>query len=292
MPHDIFLIVSLSVLGAVALAFLAYLFLIRTRRTGEVMKAYRGVSFAHRGLHGEGRAENSLSAFSAAVDAGFGIELDVRLSKDGVMVVFHDDTLTRVAGIDKRVDELTLAELKECRLLGTEDTVPTFREVLELIDGKVPLLIEIKEDAGNNRVTETLVGELEGYVGPYIVESFNPLSLRTFRKFRRDVPLGILSQHFCRREQYKGKFLYFLLENMLLNFLSVPDFVAYDHTDADMPSLKLARSVFGTPTVAWTVRSAEEERVAKEAGFEGVIFECYLPKTGMSAELELPQYVN
>lgn len=289
MPHEIFLAVSLSLIGAVALAFVIYLLLIRTKREGDIMRAYRGVSFAHRGLHGEGRAENSLSAFSAAAKEGFGIELDVRLSKDGKMVVFHDDTLTRVAGIDKRVDSLSLDELKKCHLLGTDDTVPAFREVLELIDGRVPLLIEIKEDAGNSRVTETLVSELEGYAGPYIVESFNPLSLRTFRRFRRDVPLGILSQHFCRRDEYRGKILYFLLQNMLLNFLSAPDFVAYDHTDANMPSLKLARTVFGTPTVAWTVRSEEEEKTARAVGFNSVIFEGYLPNEGRVDAQGLPK---
>ena len=122
MPHEIFLAVSLSLIGAVALALVIYLLFIRTKREGEIMRAYRGVSFAHRGLHGEGRAENSLSAFSAAAEEGFGIELDVRLSKDGKLVVFHDDTLTRVAGIDERVDAKTLEELRKCRLSGTNDT--------------------------------------------------------------------------------------------------------------------------------------------------------------------------
>ena len=274
------------------LLFAVYLFLIRTRRAGKLISAYRGVNFAHRGLHGEGKAENSLSAFAAARDAGFGIELDVRLSKDGEMVVFHDDTLTRVAGIDKRVDELTLSELRELRLLGTDDTVPTLREVLEVIDGKVPLLIEIKEDAGKSAVTEALVRELEGYRGPYIVESFNPLSLKTFRKLRRDVPIGILSQHFCRKEEYRGKPLYFILQNMLINFLSVPDFVAYEHTDSDMLSLRLARSLFGTVTVAWTVRSEEEGRVAKKHNFDSIIFENYIPEEGIANAEALPKYVN
>ena len=287
------LIPTLLILFSVLLVlFAAYLLLIRTRPAGKLIAAYRGVNFAHRGLHGEGRAENSLSAFAAARDAGFGIELDVRLSKDGEMVVFHDDTLTRVAGIDKRVDELTLEELRECRLSGTDDTVPTLREVLALIDGRVPLLIEIKEDAGKSAVTETLVRELAGYAGPYIVESFNPLSLRTFRRLRPDVPLGILSQHFCRREEYRGKALYFILQNMLINFLSAPDFVAYDHTDSDMLSLRLARSLFGTVTVAWTVRSEEEGRVAKKHKFDSIIFENYLPEDGQADVASLPKYVN
>lgn len=287
------LIPALLILLAVFLIlFAVYLFLIRTRPATKLIAAYRGVAFAHRGLHGEGRAENSLSAFAAARDAGFGIELDVRLSKDGKMVVFHDDTLTRVAGIDKRVDELTLEELKACRLSGTDDTVPTLREVLELIDGRVPLLIEIKEDAGKSAVTETLVREIAGYVGPYIVESFNPISLKTFRRLRPDVPIGILSQHFCRRDEYRGKALYFILQNMLVNFLSVPDFVAYDHTDSDMLSLRLARSLFGTVTVAWTVRSEEEGRASKKHKFDSIIFENYIPEDGRADVASLPKYVN
>lgn len=278
MPHEIFLAVALIILCVVALVFSVHLLLIRTRRAKGRVADYAGISFAHRGLHGEGRAENSLSAFAAAADLGYGIELDVRLSADGEMVVFHDDTLTRVAGIDKRVDALTLAELRECRLSGTEDTVPTLKEVLSLIDGRVPLLIEIKEDAGNSRVTETLVKELQGYSGDYIVESFNPLSLKTFRRLRPDVPLGILSQHFCRRKEFKGKMLYFLLQNMLLNFLSTPDFVAYNHEDSRMASLKLTRAVFGTLTVAWTVRTPEEASAAREAGFDSIIFEGFIPQ--------------
>ena len=280
------------ILAILLLLALAYLFLIRTKRAGKLISAYRRVNFAHRGLHGEGRAENSLSAFASARDEGFGIELDVRLSGDGRMVVFHDDTLTRVAGIDKRVDELTLDELKTCRLSGTEDTVPTLSEVLELIDGRVPLLIEIKEDAGKSAVTRALVKELEGYRGPYIVESFNPLSLKLFRRLRPDVPIGILAQHFCRRDEYRGKALYFILQNMLLNFLYVPDFVAYDHTDSDMLSLKLARSLFGTVTVAWTVRSEEEGRVAKTHKFDSIIFENYLPDEGRADVSTLPKFVN
>lgn len=281
-----------SLVGAVLLGFCIYLLLIRTRRAGSVISAYRGVNFAHRGLHGEGAAENSITAFRRAVEEGFGIELDVRLSRDGELVVFHDDTLTRVAGIDKRVDALTLDELRECRLSGTEDTVPTFAEVLSAVDGRVPLLIEIKEDPGKSAVTKKLVSELSGYGGPYIVESFNPLSLMTFRRERRDVPLGILSQHFCRREQYKGKILFFALQNMLLNFLSVPDFVAYDHTDSDMLSLRLARALFGSVTVAWTTRSPEEGESAKKHGFDSVIFENYIPDKGRADGTKLPKYVK
>lgn len=289
---EILLPIGLSILGAAILLFCVYLLLMRTKRAGEKIAAYRGVNFAHRGLHGDGAAENSLSAFRRAVEEGFGIELDVRLTKDGEMVVFHDSTLKRMCGEDKKVVELTLAQLREYRLGDTEDTLPTLREVFEVVDGKVPLLIEIKEHQGDHGVTEKLLSELEGYTGPYIVEAFNPMSLKTFRKHRRDVPLGILSEHFCKQKQHKRSPLHFALQHMLLNFLSVPDFVAYNHSDAHMPSLKLARFLFGTVTVCWTVRSAQDGETARANGFDGVIFENYIPKDGRADVSKLPKYVK
>ena len=196
MLPKILLISGLSVLGGAALLFCIYLLLIRTKKAHDKIAAYRGVNLAHRGLHGEGAAENSMTAFRRAKEAGFGVELDVRLSKDGELVVFHDDTLARVAGVEGRVDELTLAELRECRLSGTDDTIPTLREVFDLIDGSIPILIEIKEKTGSSAVTRKLLAELKSYDGPYIVESFDPMAISAFRKGRREVPLGILSRRF------------------------------------------------------------------------------------------------
>ena len=288
----ILLPIGLSVLGLALVIFCVYLFLIRTKRAHDKIAAYRGVNLAHRGLHGEGAAENSLSAFRRAVEAGFGVELDVRLSKDGELVVFHDDTLTRVAGVEGRVDELTLAELRECRLLDTDDTIPTMREVFDLVDGRIPILIEIKEKTGSTAVTEKLLAELKSYDGPYIVESFNPMAISAFRKGRREVPVGILSRRFCDMKEHKGSPLYFALQNMLLNFLSTPDFVAYRHSDANTLSLKLARSLFGTVTVAWTTRSAEEEKTAKKNGFDCIIFENYIPEDSRADVSKMPKFVN
>ena len=288
----ILLPIGLSILGLAVLLFCVYLLLMRTKRAHEKIAAYRGVNFAHRGLHGEGAAENSLSAFRRAVEEGFGVELDVRLSGDGELVVFHDSTLKRMTGVDKKVDELTLAELRELRLASTDDTVPTLREVFDLVDGKIPLLIERKEKTGESDVTEKLLSELEGYAGPYIVESFNPAALGRFRKSRRDVPLGILSEHFCSQKKNKGKPLYFALQNMLLNFFSTPDFVAYKHTDAYMLAFKLTRSLFGTVSAAWTVRSAEEGETAKKNGFDCIIFENYIPEDGRADVSKLPKFVK
>jgi hypothetical protein len=133
--------------------------------------------YAHRGLHDAEKAENSMSAFKAAVDHGFGIELDIRLSKDGQLVVFHDDTLDRVCGRPGRVRDFTAEELATFKLSGTEDGIPTFAEVLALVDGQVPLLVEIKEDPNDSAVSAAAIDQLGSYKGLFMVESFNPFTV-------------------------------------------------------------------------------------------------------------------
>jgi glycerophosphoryl diester phosphodiesterase len=232
--------------------------------------------YAHRGLHNAERAENSMSAFKAAVEGGYGIELDIRLSRDGEMVVFHDDTLDRVCGREGRVIDFTADELATFKLSGTNDGIPRFSDVLALVDGKVPLLVEIKEDPGVSAVSEATCKMLKGYKGAYIVESFNPLSLRTVKKNMPEVSRGILSHRYYEYEPYR-KPLYFLLQSLLLNFLCRPAFIAYDHRHAKAFGLRFARGFFRVPTLAWTVKSAEDEAEARKNGFDGIIFEGYLP---------------
>ena len=258
-----------------AVIFLIYLFLVAPKNKKE-MNDFKTKLYAHRGLHNDERAENSMSAFKAAVDAGYGIELDIRLSRDGKPVVFHDDTLDRVCGREGKVVDFTADELATFSLNGTSDGVPLFSDVLALIDGRVPLLVEIKEDPGNSAVSLAACEMLRGYNGPYIIESFNPLSLRTVKKNMTEIPRGILSHRYYEYEQYR-KPLYFLLQTLLLNFLCRPAFIAYDHRHADSLALRFVRSFFDVPTLAWTVRSAEEEHEARKRGFEGIIFENYLP---------------
>ena len=261
----------------VLLAFSAvYLILIAPGRSKGV-KDYKRIRFAHRGLHDEIRAENSMSAFSAAINERFGIELDVRLSKDGELVVFHDDTLDRVCGIEGRVDSFTAAELSKMSLSGTKDGIPKFSKVLELVDGKVPLLVEIKEDMGNSRVSEKCAEMLSRYDGDFIVESFNPLSLRNSKKILKNTPHGILSHKYYAYEKYR-KPLYFLLQVLVTNCLCRPSFVAYDHRHFKCFSLRVLRKMFGVTAFAWTIRSADEEVMAYRHGFDGVIFEGYIPE--------------
>ena len=259
----------------IVVLFLLWLFLIAPKKKKE-MKKYESIYYAHRGLHNSDRAENSMSAFKAAVDGGYGIELDIRLSKDGQLVVFHDDTLDRVCGREGKVIDFTAEELATFKLRGTDDGVPLFSDVLALVDGKVPLLVEIKEDPGVNAVSVAACQMLKGYKGDFIIESFNPLSLRTVKKNYPEVPRGILSHRYYEYEPFR-KPLYFALQSLLLNFLCRPAFIAYDHKHAKSFALRSVRKLFRAPTLAWTVRSAEDEKIARENGFKGIIFENYIP---------------
>ena len=263
------------IIPIVIVLLLLYLFLVAPKNTEE-MKKYKKVLYAHRGLHNDVRAENSMSAFKAAVDAGYGIELDIHLSKDGELVVFHDDTLNRVCGREGKVDDFTADELKAFKLSGTDDGIPRFADVLSMVDGKVPLLVEIKESAGSTAVAEAACKMLKEYKGDFIVESFNPMALMVVKKQLHHVSRGFLSQHYFEYEQYR-KPLFFLLQNLMLNFSCRPAFIAFEHKHARSFSLRLVRYVFNVPTLAWTVRSAEEEKVARENGFDSIIFENYLP---------------
>lgn len=256
--------------------FLLWLFLIAPKNRKE-MERFKSVHYAHRGLHNAERAENSMSAFKAAVDGGWGIELDIRLSKDGKLVVFHDDTLDRVCGREGKVIDFTAEELATFKLKGTEDGVPLFSDVLKLVDGKIPLLVEIKEDPGNNKVSLAACEMLDGYKGEFIVESFNPLSLKTVKDKRPKLVRGILSHRYYEYEQYR-KPMYFALQSLLLNVVCRPAFIAYDHKHASSFALRSVRKLFNVPTLAWTVRSQEEENIALKNGFGGIIFENYIPK--------------
>ena len=272
-------IILISVASAILLLSVIYCFLAapnlkRRKRALEFSK----VKYAHRGLHNGTRAENSLSAFAAAVDAGYGIELDVRLCSDGELVVFHDATLDRVVGREGRVIDFTREELAAMSLSGTADGIPTLRQVLDLIDGAVPMLIEIKQGSGESGIAEKFIEVIGGYKGEYIVESFHPIALRIVKKARPDILRGILSYEYMKDERYKGKLIFRLSQNLALNFLSRPDFISYDHNGYSVPKLRLVHRIFKTPLIAWTVRSQEEENAAREHGFSAVIFENYIPE--------------
>lgn len=271
-------IIAAAVLAAL---LLVYVFLLMPRLAGRPdMTPLRAVQYAHRGLH-DNRSdapENSLKAFRLAVERGFGIELDVQLSKDKVPVVFHDDSLLRVCGVDKKVGELTLAELKTLRLLDSAETIPTFEEFLQLVNGRVPLIVEIKMAWMNAEVCPAAQALLDGYRGVYCVESFNPLALRWYKKNRPRIARGQLATDFRKDKEPGNPLLFFLLGNLLLNRLTRPDFIAYNHKHADKWGFRICRKFYRSFCAAWTIRSEEEW---KQAGrwFDVPIFEGYIPQS-------------
>ena len=278
-PAILITIIAVGSLFLLALAVqLLRFFMLKPGNRNSEMEKYKNVKYAHRGLHDGGRAENSLSAFAAAKAKGYGIEFDLRLSADGRLVVFHDATLNRICGVEGRVIEKTADELSALSLRGTPDGIPTFAEVLKLIDGAIPMLIELKQAGDEKGVAEAFLREIEGYTGDFIVESFNPGVLRTVKKARPDILIGILSYNYSNEERFKGKPLFWLLERLYLNFLMRPDFIAYEKGGFDTYTLRYIRRKFNTPLITWTVKSAEEERKAYGDGFDTVIFENYIPE--------------
>jgi len=226
---------------------------------------------AHRGLHSGNDIvpENSLAAFRAAMAHGFPIELDVQLSADGEIFVFHDEHLGRMCAVDKRIKEAYAEELKTYRLLGSSEIIPTFGQVLNLVDGSVPLLIEIKNFGKVGLLESSLYNALKQYRGAYAVQSFNPISLRWFYKNASSVLRGQLSGNF--KGEKINPVLAFLLRNLYLNILSRPDFIAYDQQA--LPSKLITRfRLKGYPILAWTIRS-ENEYQKIESFSDNIIFE-------------------
>jgi glycerophosphoryl diester phosphodiesterase len=188
--------VSCTVLALIAL----WLFLIAPRPRKKAVAPFLR-PYAHRGLWSKEAPENSLAAFRLAAEQGFAIELDVQLSRDGEVMVFHDYTLTRMCGVDLRLSDLTAAELATHRLGGTDLQIPTLRAVLEAVDGRVPLLIELKGESGNTALCPALSTVLADYPGKWCVESFNPLLLRWWKRHRPDVVRGLLSTDLIKEKQ-------------------------------------------------------------------------------------------
>ncbi len=292
--------ITLKVL-CIVLAVLAviYLLLIMPRMIGRPdRKPHLDVLYAHRGLHDNaGNApENTLAAFEKAVMAGYGIECDVQLTKDGVPVVFHDFTLARCArypegeipqdavrnddgsfGVAGKVIDYTFEELQKFHILNSNEKIPTFDDFLKLVNGKVPLIIELKIELKDLSVCPKVDELLEGYKGVYCIESFNPLGLYWYRKHRPQVMRGQLSDEFHKDkpEEFKGP-LYFILTNLFFNFLTKPDFIAYNHKYSQNISLRLCRHLFGSVTAAWTIKSQEQLEAANKR-FDIIIFDSFIP---------------
>ena len=233
------------------------------------------VDYAHRGLHDGQLPENSLGAFQSAVEHRYGIELDIQLSKDKIPMVFHDETLNRVCGVDGKLAEYTCEELQQMHLLDTQYVIPTLREVLELVDGRVPLLIEFKP--GPTELCDIACPILDEYNGIFCVESFDPFILKRIKLIRPRFARGQLVTNSIKHKSCKSVLLNFSLTALFTHFLSRPDFVAYDLSMKYNPSVFLCKKLFRIPTFTWTVKS-EDDYQKSHKNKSNTIFEGFRPE--------------
>ena len=240
-------------------------------------KDFLGVHYAHRGLHDNaGEApENSMAAFRKAVKKGYGIELDVQLTKDRVPVVFHDFTLDRICGKEGKICDYTWEELKELRLCQSGEGIPRLEDVLKLVDGRVPLIVELKVEWMDISVCAVANALLKDYKGLYCIESFNPLVLLWYRRFNNNVVRGQLADGFLKSGEFKGV-LYFILQNLLLNGMTKPDFIAYNHLYAGNLSRRICRKFYRCMATAWTVKN-QEDLIKAQKAFDIIIFDSFIP---------------
>lgn len=244
-------------------------------------EAFLRLPLTHRGLHdhANGVIENSLSAFRAAIDAGYGIELDIQLSADNEAVVFHDDTLDRVAEASGLVQARSADELGRIRLKGSSDTIPTFAETLALVAGRAPLLVELKDQSGGMSGTDgalerATVAALRGYQGPVALMSFNPDTVACLADLAPDMPRGIVTCSWGPEDAET------VSAELCERLRAIPD---YDRTGSSFISHELADlerarvaelKAEGARILTWTVRSPADEAFARRS-VDNVTFEGY-----------------
>ena len=265
-----------KILFGLGLAAAVPLFMLAPGRASRRQKSpFLDRNFAHRGLHTSNKAvpENSLEAFRLATENGYGVELDVQLSKDGQVVVFHDDTLDRVCGVHGRVDDFNYRELSQMRLCESEWGIPLFADVLTMVNGREPIICELKTGPRNAELCRKTYNLISSYKGAICIESFDPRIVAWFRFHAKNLVRGQLA---TLPSQYPddvtgGKPFAFLAGHTLLNFLGRPQFIAYEIGPQPL-SVRLAQ-LLGAMKVGWTSHDAKNEQ-SKDA----VIFEYYKPQ--------------
>jgi len=229
---------------------------------------------AHRGLHNnQDKPENSYAAFNFAIENNFPIELDLQITSDKKLIVFHDDSLLRMTGVDKNVISTSYDEIKTYKLLNTNEQIPLFAEFLEHINSRIPLLIEIKNFNLPNSYEETVIHELESYKGEYAIQSFNPLTVRWLKINAPQITRGQIASKF-RGSPVPHPYKYFL-RNLALNFTAKPHFINYNIDDLPYLPVELYRN-YGIPILAWTIKTKIQLEKAKDL-CDNFVFENFNP---------------
>ena len=216
---------------------------------------------AHRGMHNisKGIPENSIKAFKQAVKNNYIIELDVHILKDNSVIVFHDDNLKRMTGLDKSIREITYEEIRNLKLQNTDEHIPLLKEVLRVVDGKVPIIVELKTDTRVGLLEKETINILKDYKGKYAIKSFDPLTVFFFKKNYPQVVRGQLSSDFKNDKMNIIKKI--VLKNMILNFITKPDFISYDINA--LPNKRVEKYRGEKIILGWTIRNKEDMKKAK-----------------------------
>ena len=254
-------------------AFIAlWLFMITPGKKKSAAKKLSSYRFAHRGLHGDGIPENSLTAFKRAAEIKCGAELDIHMTKDGYFAVMHDDDLFRMCGEKVFISDLTKSELLAYRLNGGDECIPFLEDIISVFSD-IPLLIELKLDENRmDEITQKLFGILDGYKGEYFLQSFDPRILRCIRKYRKNAICGQLAGYINKSGYKIAPHIDFVVRNLLGNFLFRPDFISYRFEDKNNFNFKFIRNVFKIPVLYWTIRNSSDADTAKKED-AGIIFE-------------------
>ena len=245
-------------------------------------KSFLDRPIAHRALHDttNGRPENSLAAIRAAIDANYGIEIDLQPSADRVAMVFHDQTLERLTAESGPVAARTASQLQDIPLVGAGEGIPTLTQVLELVAGRVPLLIEIKDKDGTlgpdiGLLEDATARALDGYTGDVAVMSFNPNSIVTMAELCPDIPRGLVTEDYTRSKGWKlSDADRERLSHTPHYGVSGSCFVSHNHHHLDHPHIDDLKAQ-GANILCWTIRSPEEEDIARKVA-DNVTFEGYM----------------
>ncbi len=270
-------LLGLAVLPALGAAYVAGL---RGRTDHPAWQILRQYRYAHRGYHDKPVIpENSLPAFRRAVEHGWGAELDVHLMKDGTLAVIHDSSLKRTTGADVMIEDLTREELENYRLEGTDERIPLFDEVLEIFEGKTPLIIELKTENGNHMaLSEAVCRRLDSYRGYFCIESFDPFAVADVRKLRPEICRGQLAENFLKDKNAGiGVLKSILATGLIGNAAAKPDFIAFKFEDRSCVSNAACLKLWHIQGVTWTIRSKADLLTAEREGLIP-IFEKFDPE--------------
>ncbi len=224
---------------------------------------------AHRGLWGNDIIENSLPAYENAIKNNFAIEIDLYSSTDGEIYAFHDDTLKRMTGENGFIYDKTSKELSKLKLANSEYSIPTFEQVLRLVNGRVPLLIELKNQPDKSYI-DKVINRLKFYKGEFAIQSFDPFYINRVKKLAPNFIRGILgTKTFSKHLPFIKRII---VKNLTLNFLIKPDFISYSYEDLPLKKSKTKNILL----ITWTITSKSDYQKIKPL-VNNIIFENFLP---------------